>query len=67
MAIEKQNHAVKVSSATTVFWASDAAVPGLGAALGLWTMPRLGPDCESLGKDHRSMASNLVRVGAARG
>lgn len=45
----------------------DAAVPGLGAALGLWTMSRLGPGCESLGKDHRSKASNLVRVGAARG
>ena len=45
----------------------DAAVPGLGAALGLWTMSRLGPGCESLGKDHRSKASNLVRVEAARG
>ena len=45
----------------------DAAVPGLGAALGLWTMSRLGPGCESLGKDHRSKASNLVCVGAARG
>ena len=46
---------------------ADATAPGLGAALGLWTLPRLGPGCESLGKDHRSKASNLVRVGAARG
>ena len=36
----------------------DAAIPGLGAALGLWTMSRLGSDYESLRKDHRSKASS---------
>ena len=47
--------------------ALNAAVPGLGAALGLWAMPHLGPGCGSPREDHRSKASSLVRVGAARG
>ena len=45
----------------------DAAVPGLGAVLGLWVMPRLRPDYGPPRKNHRSKATNLVRVGAARG
>ena len=38
-----------------------------GAALGLWSMPRLRPGCASLGKDHRSKGTNMVHDGAARG
>ena len=38
--------------------ALNAAVPGLGAALGLWAMPHLGPGCESPREDHRSKASS---------
>ena len=38
-----------------------------GAALGLWSMPRLRPGCASLGKDRRSKGTNMSHDGAARG